>query len=53
MAMFQRFSVLVRFVVCDGNGSELIFVAVIADHSMLHALHTALSPDAQLLTVLP
>ena len=38
------------FVVCGGNGSEMIFVAVIAATSRFHALHTALSPDAQLYT---
>ena len=40
------------FVVCGGNGSELIFVAVMADPSRLPALHKALASDAQLLAVL-
>jgi len=52
MAIFQRFSVLVRFVVCGGNGSELNIVAVIAAPSRLPALHIALASDAQLLAVL-
>jgi len=52
IAIFQRFSVLVRFVVCGGNGSELIFVAVMAYPSRLPALHKALASDAQLLAVL-
>jgi len=34
------------FVVCGGNGSELIFVAVMADPSRLPALHKALASDA-------
>ena len=52
IAIFQRFSVLVRFVICGGSGSELIFVAVMADPSRLTALHNALAFDAQLLAVL-
>ena len=40
------------FVVCGGNGSELIVVAVMADPSMLPALHKALAFDAQLLAFL-
>ena len=52
MAIFQRFSVLVGFVVCGGKGSELIFVAVMANPSRLPALHNALASDARLLAVL-
>jgi len=41
------------FVVCGGNGSELIFVAIIAAPSRLPGLHKALATDAELLAVLP